>query len=390
MGLVTILAWAGAVQAPVDAVTGIQWVQILGSGTARCIYPSRDGGYLLSGWKKGQPGAGSTIFLIKTDEHGCKSWETLLPGNGFSCAYALGPSSNGGIIIVGDTKSKTASDHDVFVAEVDTAGHKIWERYFGGPYCDYGAAVISCPDGGYLVAGGTESYGAGCYDVYLIKLNSQGQEVWEKTYGEQGSDCGYALLAAPDGGYLLAGNTDSTESGKTNIYLVKIDKQGNLLWERQYVDSNNCYAWALRPSADGGYLIAGEREDWTVKGGGFKSYLLKIDVQGKLIWAKSYGENYYSTTYALVQSREGDLLLLGKHESARRSHDLYILKTDSNGKSEPPQIMSGLEASCAYAGLQSSDGGYIVTGQCGSQAGQQQILLIKLAPEGKGVWNYER
>ncbi len=381
LGLITILAGVGEVQATVDAVPGIQWVQILGNGTARCIQPSGDGGYLLSGWKKGQPGVGSTIFLIKTDARGNKSWETLLPGNGFSCAYGFCPSSQGGMIMVGDTKSKTASDHDVFVAEVDAGGHKIWERNFGGPYCDYGAAVIPDHDGGYLVAGGTESYGTGCYDVYLIKLNKQGQAVWSKTYGGPGSDCGYALVPSPDGGYLLAGNTDSTTSGKANFYLVKIDEQGNLLWEKKYGGSNNCYAWSLQPSADGGYFVAGEREDMTAQGGGFKSYLVKTDTQGKLIREHSYGEKNYSTTYALVQSRDGGALLLGKQESDERSHDLYILKTDHTGKSQPPQTMPGLGGSCAYAGMQSSDGGYIVAGQSGSQAGQPQVLLIKLAPE---------
>ncbi len=386
LGLVTILAWFGEVQAAVDVVPSIQWVQKLGSGTARCVKPSPDGGYLLSGWKKGQPGEGSTIFLMKTDELGNKSWETVLPGNGFSCAYALCPSSQGGMIVVGDTKSKTASDHDVFVAEVDAGGHKIWERNFGGPYCDYGATVIPDHDGGYLVAGGTESYGAGCYDVYLIKLNKKGQAVWTKTYGGQGSDCGYALVPCPDGGYLLAGNTDSTKSGKTNFYLVKIDKRGFLLWEKKYGGSHNCYAWSLEPSADGGCIIAGEREELTAQGGGFKSYLLKTDAQGKLVWEHSYGENYYSATYALVQSREGDALLLGKQESTGRSHDLYILKTDLTGKSGQPKTMAGLGGSCAYAGLQSRDGGYIVAGQSGSQSGQPQILLIKLVAERHGNW----
>lgn len=382
LGLIASFSWLGIAQAPVDAFSGIQWVQTLGSGTARCVLPERDGGYLLSGWKKGEPGTGSTIFLIKTDRSGQKIWETVLPGNGFSCAYALCPGSSGGTIVVGDTKSKTAYDHDVWAAEIDADGHKVWERNFGGPACDYGAAVLPCADGGYLIAGGTESYGAGCYDVYLIRLDQEGHKIWAKTYGGPGSDCAYALMPAQDGGYILAGNTDSTESGQTNIYLLKINAQGKLLWEQKYGGSHNCYAWAVQPVADGGYIIAGEREEITPNGGGFKSYLLKTDGQGKLIWEHIYSEDSYSTAYALVSDQKGDAILLGKQETAGRGQGLYIMKTDHRGRPVFQKTMTDLNGSCAYAGQQTSDNGYIVAGQTRANANNEpRILLLKLAPK---------
>jgi len=368
--------------ATADQVSGIQWVRVLGSGTARCIQQTLDGGYLLTGWTKGQPGSGSDIFLIKTDGQGNKSWETLFKGNGFSCGYGACQTSEGGAIVVGDTKSKTGYDHDVFVAKVDARGNQIWERNFGGPYCDYGVAVTQTEDGGYLVAGGTESYGAGIYDVYLIRLDDQGQQIWEKTYGGKGSDCGYAMLQTQDGGIVVAGNTDSTGSGKTNVYLFQTDARGNLLWEQKYGGNNDSYGWSLQRTGDGGYLVAGETAVVGASGGGLKSYLVKTDSRGNPIWDRIYGGEFFSTAYAVLQTGGKGALLVGKQEAAGGVHDLYILKTDSRGNTVGERALTDLGGSCAYAGQQTRDGGYIVAGERGSGFDStKQILLLKLSPD---------
>lgn len=382
LALTAVFCWAGAAQAAIVPIPGIQWVRTLGSGTGRCVEQTLDGGYLLTGWTKGQPGAGSAIFLIKTDEQGHKSWETLLPGNGFSCGYGVSQTGDGGAVVVGDTKSKTGYDHDVFVARVDGKGNVIWEKNFGGPHCDYGAAVIPTADGGCLVAGGTESYGAGIYDAYLIRLNGQGQELWSKTYGGRGSDCGYALLQTPDGGYAVAGDTDSTSSGKTNVYLFKTDSEGNLLWSKAYGGMKDSYGWSLQQTGAGGYIIAGETEMTGAGGGGFQSYLVETDALGNQIRDSIYGGESYSTTHAVWQTGDGNYLLAGKKEIAGGTHYLHILKTGGSGSLVWEKALAGLGDSCAFAGQPTRDGGSIIAGEKGPAAGgRQQIMLLKLAPD---------
>ncbi|NPV89769.1 MAG: hypothetical protein HPY50_03205 [Firmicutes bacterium] len=380
--LVTFFSLTGAAEAAAHPFSDVQWVRTLGDGTARGVWQTSDGGYLLTGWTKGQAGSGSDIFLIKTDGQGDKTWETLIRGNGYSCGYGVIQNSDGGAVVVGDTKSKTGYDHDVIVAKVDAGGNLVWERNFGGPYCDYGASVVQTGDGGYLVAGGTESYGAGVYDAYLIRLDGPGQEIWEKTYGGKGSDCGYALLQDPDGGFTVAGNSDSTESGKTKVYLFQTDAGGRLLWERKIGGNSDTYGWSLERAPDGGYLVAGEVAVVGASGGGLKSYLAKTDYQGRPTWERIYGGDSYSTVYAILLAEEGDYILVGKQEAAGGVHDLFILKTDRRGDALGERTLANLGGSCAYAGQQTRDGGFILAGEQNSGVdGAKQVLLLKLAPD---------
>lgn len=382
MILVTVFSLTRVAKAAARPLSEVQWIRMLGDGTARCVQQTADGGYLLTGWTKGQTGSGSDIFLFKVDEQGNQTLQVVLRGNGYSCGYGVIQTSDGGAVVVGDTKSKTGVDHDVIVVKVDAMGSEVWERNFGGPYCDYGAAVVETADGGFLVAGGTESYGAGVYDAYLIRLNSEGQAIWEKTYGGKGSDCAYALIKNPDGGFTAAGNTDSTESGKTSIYLFQTDAEGSLLWERQIGRSDDTYGWCLQPNSDGGYLVAGETAVVGASGGGLKSYLVKTDSQGKQLWEKTYGVNFYSTTYALVQAGEENSILVGKKESADGVHDLYILKTDPRGETVDERTLTDLGGSCAYSAQQTGDGAYVLAGeQISPENGAKQVLLMKLAAD---------
>lgn len=382
MILVTVFSLTRVAKAAARPLSEVQWIRMLGDGTARCVQPTADGGYLLTGWTKGQTGSGSDIFLFKVDEQGNQTLQVVLRGNGYSCGYGVIQTSDGGAVVVGDTKSKTGVDHDVIVVKVDAMGSEVWERNFGGPYCDYGAAVVETADGGFLVAGGTESYGAGVYDAYLIKLNSEGHAIWEKTYGGKGSDCTYALIKNLDGGFTVAGNTDSTKSGKTSVYLFQTDAEGSLLWERKIGRSDDTYCWSLQLTADGGYLVAGETAVVGASGGGLKSYLVKTDSQGKQLWEKTYGENFYSTTYALVQAGEENSILVGKKESADGVHDLYILKTDPRGETVDERTLTDLGGSCAYSAQQTGDGAYVLAGeQISPENGAKQVLLMKLAAD---------
>lgn len=380
--LVAVFSLTRAGKAAPQPLSEAQWVRTLGDGTARCVQQTADGGYLLTGWTKGQTGAGSDIFLIKADEQGNKTWEVLLKGNGYSCGFGVIQTSDGGAVLVGDTKSKTGVDHDVIVVKVDASGNEVWERNFGGPYCDYGAAVVETADGGYLVIGGTESYGAGVYDAYLIRLNSEGQKIWEKTYGGKGSDCAYALVQNPGGGFTVAGNTDSTNSGKTRVYLFQTDAEGSLLWERRIGQSDDTYGWSLQPTADGGYLVAGETAVVGASGGGLKSYLVKTDSQGNQLWEQIYGADSYSTAYALLQAGEGNYILVGKKESSEGVHDLYILKSDPRGEVLGERTLPDLGGSCAYSAQQTGDGACVLAGEQISPAnGAKQVLLMKLAAD---------
>ncbi|HHW43730.1 MAG TPA: hypothetical protein GXX25_07980 [Desulfotomaculum sp.] len=354
------------------------WSFTPGKGEARWVVRTRDGGYVVTGWTESGK-EGSDVFLARLDKKGNRLWIKTYKGNGYSCGYCVQEVNRGGFIVVGDTKSKNGYDHDVYVVQTDEKGEPLWEQNFGGQYCDYAWSVRQTKDGGYILAGGTESFGAGIYDVYLIKLDSSGQELWEKTYGGKGSDCGYAVLELDDGGYLIAGNTESFGNGNADIYLLRTDPNGQLIWQKTYGGKGSDYAWSLAPCRDGSYVIAGEKEVAGRQGNILAACLIKVDRDGNELWEKTYGDGSAGSIYAVYQEGDGGHVLAGKKESTGGGYDIYLVKTDKNGDSVWEKTTSGSGFNCACSIVPGKDGEYVLAGRKGvEKSSQGDIFVLQL------------
>ncbi len=134
---------------------------------------------------------------------------------------------DGGFIVVGTTLSFGAGDFDVYVIRTDANGNTAWTKTYGGADLDEGRSVWQTTDGGFIIAGFTYSFGAGSRDVYLIKINSFGDVLWEKTYGGVSAEIGYSVQQTEDGGYIVVGETSSFGAGNLDVYLIKTDSLGN-------------------------------------------------------------------------------------------------------------------------------------------------------------------
>ena len=364
-------------------VPAVQWSRALGKGEARWLTNTWDGGYALTGWT--DSGAeGSAVFLAKCDGEGNLLWARQYRGNGYSCGYCVKEVRGGGLIVAGDTKSKSGFDHDVYVFCTNEKGAPRWEKNFGGPRCDYAWAVQQTEDGGFILAGGTESFGAGIYDVYLIKLDAAGRVKWEKTYGGKGSDCGYAVLETAGGGCLVAGNTESFgASSNPDIYLFRTDEKGTLLWQKTYGGRGSDYGWALLPANDGGYLIAGEKEMAGEKGAVLAPCLLKVDSAGELLWERTYGGGNAGSAYAVCRTKDRGYVLTGKKESPGGYH-IFVVKTDKTGAPVAERALEDYDDSAGYIILQSAGGGYVLAGKKRAEDGAgSEISLLKLRGEAK-------
>jgi len=359
----------------------LEWTHNFEKGEGHFVEQTKDGGYILTGWTESRQ-EGSDVFLAKCDRDGNRLWMKTYQGNGYSDSHCVQEVKGGGFIIVGETKSKYGYDHDVYVVRTDEKGGQLWSKTFGGTHCDYAWAVQQTKDGGFIVAGGTESYGAGIYDVYLIKLDSAGNEIWEKTYGGTGSDCAYAVRQLDDGGYLVAGNTESFGAVKPDVYLLRTDGNGKMLWQKTYGGKGSDYGWSLLKDEDGGYLIAGEKEIVSDPGGGFAAYLIKTDQDGNKLWEKTYAIKSGSSFYAISQANDGGFIQTGKKESTRGGYDLYVVKTDRNGALVWEKTIAGSGSNSGYRILQAKDGSYAVVGKKGiAKSSGSDILLLKLQSE---------
>lgn len=208
------------------AEPSLAWDQIFGgSGDdyGRSVVQTSDGGYIVIGYTGSSGAGGDDVYLIKTDSGGTETWSKTYGGANNDYGRSVAQTSDGGFIITGAIYPSFPGSPDVYLVKTDVNGVESWSKTFGGVGFDRGQSVVQTSDGGYIIAGETSSSGAGGYDVYLIKTDSSGVEVWSKTFGGTSDDQGYSVVQTGDGGYILAGSTESFGAGDVDVYLVKLE-----------------------------------------------------------------------------------------------------------------------------------------------------------------------
>ncbi len=357
----------------------VEWSYELGRGEGHFVQQTRDGGLILTGWvDSGQ--ANTDVFLAKYDSAGRNLWLQTYQGYGYNDSHCVREISGGDYIVAAETKSKDAYDHDVYILRTDGKGNPLWETIFGGPSCDYAWNIQQLPDGNLIMAGGTESYGAGLYDVYLVKMDPEGNVLWEKTYGGAASDCGYSLLQLADGGFLIAGNAESYGNGNPDVYLLRTDAAGEQIWQKTYGGSGSDYGWFLLEAPDAGYAIAGEKEVTGEQGAYLVPYLLRVDAEGQLLGENTYGDGRAGSFYGGCRVAD-DYVFTGKIESAQ-GYDLYVVKTAADGSLIWEKTIPGKGAGSGYAVTPVRGGGLVVAGKKELEGStKNDILMLKLSGE---------
>ncbi len=297
-------------------------------------------------------------------------------------AYSVQQTSDGGYIVAGTTWSFGAGGADLFLIKTDANGNRIWTKTYGGTNDDTAFSVQQTSDGGYIVAGTTHSFGAGYSDLFLIKTDANGNIIWAKTYGGTGSDRAYSVQQTSDGGYIVAGRTDSFGGG--GVFLMKTDANGNIIWAKTY---EGTVAYSVQQTSDGGYIVAGVTYSFGT--GSDDIFLIKTDANGNVIWAKTYGGIRYDYAYSVQQTSDGGYIVAGGTYSfgAGWDDDIFLIKTDANGNVQWAKTYRGASGDVASSVQQTSDGGYIVAGYTFSfGAGWVDIFLIKTDADGNRIW----
>jgi nicotinamide riboside kinase len=315
-----------------DAIGNIIWAKTYG-GTgwddAYSVQQTSDGGYIVAG-RTDSFGAGSRdIFLIKTDANGNIIWAKTYGGTNYDEAYSVQQTSDGGYIVAGYTWSFGAGSRDLFLIKTDASGNIIWAKIFGGTGGGEAYSVQQTSDGGYIVAGYTFSFGAGYSDIFLIKTDASGNVQWAKTYGGTSYDGAYSVQQTSDGGYIVAGTTWSFGAGSYDIFLIRTDANGNIIWAKTYGGTNDDYALSIQQTSDGGYIVA--CWTWSFGAGYSDALLVKTDANGNLQWAKTYGGTYWDGAFPVQQTPDGGYIVAGHTTFVGAGDDIFLIKTDANG-----------------------------------------------------------
>jgi len=242
------------------------------------VQQTADGGYIIAGYTASYGVGGIDVYLIKTDSVGDTAWTRTFGGPSDDFGRSVEQTADGGYIIAGHTWSFGAGLADVYLIKTDAAGDTAWTRTFGGSEWDFGHSVQQTADGGYIIAGYTYSFGAGNSDVYLIKTDGAGDTIRTRTFGGSSDDFGRSVDWTAGGGYIIAGYTDSFGAGYDDVYLIKTNGSGDTLWTRTYGGPDYERGRSVKQTADGGYIITGFT---TSSGAGaYDVYLIKTDADG--------------------------------------------------------------------------------------------------------------
>ncbi len=259
-----------------------------------------------------------------------KDWSKAFGGTNTDYSYSVQETSDGGYVIAGSTDSYGAGDLDVWLVKTDSAGTKLWDKTFGGANYDSGQSVQETSDGGYVIAGYTDSYGAGDLDVWLVKTDSAGTKLWDKTFGGTNVDYGYSVQETSDGGYVIAGSTYSYGAGGADVWLVKTDSAGTKLWDKTFGGTDLDYGQSVQETSDGGYVIAGYT--YSYGAGGADVWLVKTDSAGTKLWDKTFGGANYDSGQSVQETSDGGYVIAGDTRSyGAGSYDVWLIKTDSSG-----------------------------------------------------------
>ncbi|WP_448516390.1 carboxypeptidase regulatory-like domain-containing protein [Pseudothermotoga sp.] len=318
-------------------------------------------------------------FQLRLQEVQQVVWQKVFGVGNDDRAYSIQQTSDGGYIVAGYTWSSSKRE-DVYILKLDANGNKVWEKTFGGSYDERAYCIQQTSDGGYVVAGYTRSPSK-WEDVYILKLDANGNKVWEKTFGGSDNDGAYSVQQTNDGGYVAAGYTKSFGSGWYDAYLLKLDATGNKVWEKTFGGNSWDEVCSIQP-IDGGYIVAGYTSSFG--SGSYDVYILKLDTSGNEVWSKTFGGSSDDLAWSIQQTNDGGYIVAGYTKSfGAGGEDVYILKLDANGNKVWEKTFGGSYDERAYCIQQTSDGGYIVAGYTSSfGAGNYGVYIIKMDANG--------
>jgi len=225
---------------------------------ANSVQQSSDGGYIITGATRSSGAGGSDVWVIKTDKDGSKTWDKNIGGQLDDEGSSIRQTADGGYIIAGKTRSVSSNGYyDALLIKIDKFGNEIWKKTFAGPLDDEADLALPTSDGGYILTGSTRSFGSGGYDIWAIQTDETGNKVWDKTFGGPLDDEGDSVLKTGDGEYILAGSTSSYGAGGYDAWLIKMGRDGTKVWDKTYGGKLDDKIYSAQLINDGGYLISG-------------------------------------------------------------------------------------------------------------------------------------
>ena len=364
-----------------DDTGALQWEKSLGGSMddiAHAVFPTADSGYLVAGGVESGDGdvTGCTpmeydYWMVKLSSTGAIMWNTCFGGSNYNVAFSAQQTADGNYIIAGttySTDSPVTGNHggaDFWVVKLSNTGNMLWEKTYGGSSTDQAKSIVQTADGGYIVAGSSQSNDGqvtgnhGGTDYWVVKIDDTGALQWQKSLGGSGEDIGYAVQQTFDGGYIVTGNSNSTDAqvtgnhGGADYWVVKLDDTGAIVWENSYGGSNDDLANSIQQTIDTGYIVSGSASspvsgNVTQSFGNDDYWVVKISRNGTLQWQKSLGGSGNDDAFGIQQTTDSGYVVAGGSNSTdsevtgnHGDFDVWVVKLSKCYLDSPTLVRSG-------------------------------------------------
>ncbi|MFZ2499868.1 MAG: hypothetical protein ACP5N0_13000 [Methanosarcina sp.] len=348
-------------------------------------HQTQDGGYILSGETiVNHDEDNANAFLMKLNSEGNEEWNRTFGGSAHDCTYSVHEITDGGYILAGYLEASgkiDERDSDAWLIKTDSNGTEKWNKTFGGINHDSARSFKETNDRGYIIAGDTNSFGAGASDAWLIKTDSNGTEEWNKTFGGISEDHAFSVNESRNGGYIIAGYTNSSDPDGADAWLIKTDPNGTEEWNRTFGGTSSDYAYSVKELDDGGYIIGGYTESFGA--GKADAWIIKTDSNGTEEWNRTFGGPNIDYSYFVQKTENGGFVLAGGTQptSDYKDTQTLLIKTDSNGTEEWNMIFGGEDTDFRTFVQENRDGEYILIGGTYSYGMVSDAWLIKVGSD---------
>lgn len=409
--LLTIAMFSCRKQEQIPADANPEFNIVYGNSKSEQVFSaarSSDGAYVLAGSIKSVNGnqGNSDAWVLKLDSRGKIIWQKTFGGSASDGANSVAATKDGGFVIAGYTYSNDGDivgnhgNSDAWIIKLDKNGTKEWQSTLGGSASDDALSIAEIFDGGYIMAGQTQSANGdvsnnhGATDAWVVKLDKNGNKLWQKTFGGTNSEGANSIIESSEGDYMMAGWTNSNDgdvtgyhagwgmsAGNIDGWVVRISKDGNLLWNKAFGGSNNDIFNSIIQGLDKNFTIAGYTRsnysgDVGANHGGEDAWVINIEKEGKIVWRKNLGGTDSDMSYSITSTQDGGYMLAGFTASNdgdvsgnHGGEDAWVVNLDHGGNKQWQRTLGGSGNDIALAVFQRANGSYVMVGSTGSNDG---------------------
>jgi hypothetical protein len=368
-----------------ENIAGDLWSYTYGGANeeyGNVILECSNGGFAIVGRTESFGAGNFDVWLIRIDENGSFLWDNTYGGFSADHSYDMVECSNGGFAIVGWTDSFGAGNSDVWLIRTDVNGVLVWNQTYGGPSLDWGQAVIECNTGGFAIIGWTESFGAGHQDIWLLRTDENGNLLWNQTYGYTDEERGYSIFELSTGGFILFGRTKSMGLGGTEVWLVCTDVNGNIVWDQLHGGTDHERVYSIAECSAGGFIMTGRTSSFGA--GQSDMWLFRIDENGNHLWIQTFGGSVIDNGMGVVECSGGGFVVIGETSSfSVGGRDMWLVRTDQDGHLLWAVTYGGTSNEIGYSIVEREGGGFIFIGYTESYGiGSKDLWLIHVPDNG--------